>query len=121
MEQFQIDHDLPFSDINQEDDELFSLGQIDPDLFDMDTLVLKGLHYDNVNQRSDDFVILDRYGDFFWDVNWVKHNRVFAWHVDTRKEILMKVDEISSMTLDGIVEQMDKGNNLFKTIRTDNT
>jgi hypothetical protein len=117
IEQFRIDYNLPSSEINQEDDELFSLGQMNADQFDVDSLISKGLSFDAAEQKSDDFVILYRYGDLFWEAKWIEHNKVFAWHIKTSSEILLKVDEISNMTMDDISEQFEKGNNLFKTIR----
>jgi hypothetical protein len=117
IEQFRIDYNIPSSEINQEDDELFSLGQMNADQFDVDSLLSKGLSFDADQQKSDDFVILYRYGALFWEANWIKHNKVFAWHIETSSEILLKVDEISNMTMDDISEQFEKGNNVFKTIR----
>ena len=117
IEQFRIDYNIPSSEINQEDDELFSLGQMNDDQFDIDSLISKGLNFDAAKQKSDDFLILYRYGDLFWEANWIEHNKVFAWHIETSSEILLKVDEISNMTMDDISEQFEKGNNLFKTIR----
>ena len=120
IEQFRIDYNIPSSEINQEDDELFSLGQMNADQFDVYSLISKGLSFDAAEQKSDDFVILYRYGDLFWDANWIEHNKVFAWHIETSNEILLKVDVISNMTMDDISEQFEKGNNLFKTIRNGN-
>lgn len=117
MDQFRTDYDIPSSEINQEDDELFSLGQMNADQFDLDSLISKGLSYDMDGQRSDDFTIVYRYGDVFWEVEWLKHNRVFAWHVDLSSELKLRMDEISNMSLDDISKQMEKGNNLLKAIR----
>lgn len=117
MEQFRMDYDIPSSEINQEDDELFSLGQMNADQFDLDSLISKGLSYDMDGQRSDDFTIVYRYGDVFWEVEWLKHNRVFAWHVDLGSELKLRMEEISNMSLDDISKQMEKGNNLLKAIR----
>ena len=117
IEQFRIDYNIPSSEINQEDDQLFSLGQMNADQFDVNSLISKGLSFDAEQQKTNDFVILYRYGDLFWEANWIEHNKVFVWHIDTSSEILLKVDEISNMTMDDINEQLEKGNNLFKTIR----
>lgn len=118
IEQFRIDYGIPQSEINQEDDELFLLGQMEPDEFDIDRLVSKGLSYDTDRQQSDDFTIVYRYGEFFWDVKWLKHNRVFAWHIDVSGDLKLKMDEISNMTMDDIIKQSEKGNNPLKTIRS---
>ena len=117
IEQFIIDYEIPLSEINQEDDELFSLGQMNADQFDIDSLISKGLIYDIDRQKSDDFTIVYRYGEFAWDVNWLKDNRVFAWHVDTSPDLKLKMDRICKMTMEDINNQMEKGNNLFKTIK----
>lgn len=117
VDQFRIDYDLPHSEINQEDDELFSLGQMDVDEFDFDRLIAKGLNYDEAQQSSDDFIVLYRYDDLPWELNWIAHNQVFAWHVDTSPDIILKVEEISNMSIDALSEQMKQGNNLFKAIR----
>lgn len=120
MEQFRIDYDIPISEINDEDDELFSLGQMDVDQFDTDSLISKGLSYDVTEQKSDDFTIVCRYGESFWDVKWLKHNHVFAWHIDTSNELISRMEEICNMTMHDIGEEMDKGNYLLKTIRHNN-
>ncbi len=117
IEQFRIDYEIPLSEINQEDDELFSLGQMNVDEFDIDSLIAKGLSYDTDGQKSDEFTILCRYGDFLWDVSWLKHNGVFAWHVDTHPDLTLKMDMICNMTMDEIATEMEKGNYLFSTIK----
>lgn len=117
IEQFRKDYNIPSSEINQEDDELFSIARMNADEFDIDSLISKGLSFDIEGQKSDDFTIVYRYGDIFWDVKWLKNNKVFAWHIETSSDIVLKVDEISNMTWDYINEQMKKGNNLLKTIR----
>ena len=117
IEQFRIDYDIPSSEINQEDDELFSLGAMDIDQLNMDSLISKGLSCDSDKQQSDDFTIVYRYGDLYWDVEWLRHNRVFAWHIDTDTALRLRMDEICSMNIDDIAEQMEKGNNLFRTIK----
>jgi hypothetical protein len=117
IEQFRIDYEIPLSEINQEDDELFSLGQMYDDEFDIDSLISKGLSYDSGEQKSDDFTIIYRYADFVWHVNWLQHNRVFAWHVDTSPDLKLKMDRICNMTMDEITKQMENGKNLFETIK----
>ena len=117
VEQFRIDYEIPLSEINQEDDELFSLGQMNADQFDIDSLKSKGLSFDNDKQKSDDFTIVYRYGELFWDVKWLKHNRVFAWHLDTSPDLISKMEGICKMHVDDIMKEMDNGNNLLKAIR----
>lgn len=82
---------------------------MDVDEFDFDRLIAKGLRYDEAQQRSDDFIVLYRYDDLPWELNWIAHNQVFAWHVDTSPDILLKVEEISNMSIDTLSEQMNKG------------
>ena len=117
VNQFRIDYDIPLSEINQEDDELFSLGQMNADQFDIDHLVASGLSYDIENKKSEDFTIIYRYGNNYWEINWLEHNSVFAWHIKTNNELKIKVNEISEMTVEDIEIQMEKGNNLLRTIR----
>lgn len=120
IEQFRIDYDIPSSEINQEDDELFSLGRMDVYQFDIDRLVSSGLSFDKERQMSNDFTIIYRYGDIYWEVNWLKNNSVFAWHIDVNSDLKLKMDEISNMTLDYINEQREKGNDLLRAIRLEN-
>ena len=80
IEQFRIDYNIPSSEINQEDDELFSLGQMNGDQFDVDSLISKGLSFDAEQQKSDDFVILYRYGDLFWETNCIIHTTAEVVH-----------------------------------------
>lgn len=117
INQFRIDHNIPLSVINQEDDELFLLGQMNADQFDIDHLISNGLSFDAENQKSDDFTIVYRYGNDFWEVNWLEHNSVFAWHIETNNELKIKITEICEMNVDDIEIQMEKGNNLLRTIR----
>jgi len=117
VEQFRIDYEIPLSEINQEDDELFSLGQMNADQFDIDSLKSKGLSFDNDKQKSDDFTIVYRYGELLWDVKWLKHNSVFAWHLDTSPDLISKMEGICKMPVNDIMKEMDNGNNLLKAIR----
>jgi hypothetical protein len=77
------------------------------DQFDIDSLIAKGLSYDIDEEKSDDFTIVNRYDDFMWDVNWLKHNRVFAWHVDTSIDLKLKMDRICNMTMDDIRKEIN--------------
>lgn len=58
MRSFRIDYEIPMSEINQEDNELFSLGQMNPDQFEIESIISKGLSYDSEKQHSDDFTII---------------------------------------------------------------
>jgi hypothetical protein len=79
------------------------------------TLIGVAIHLSCV--QSNDFSILPRYSGFLWETDWVQHNGVFAWHINTSQEVLAKVNEISNLTVDVILEEIEKGNILLKTIR----
>jgi hypothetical protein len=117
LAQFRVDYNIPTSEVNQEDDELFLLAKMNADEFDLNALIAKGLHFDNDKYQSNDFSILPRYSGFLWETDWVQHNGVFAWHINTSQEVLAKVNEISNLTVDFILEEIEKGNILLKTIR----
>lgn len=117
ISQFLKDYKFGEFEINQEDDELFSFGQMDYDCLPIDELIEKGLHFDKTNQYSEDFTVIYRYGENFWNVSWLQHNTLFAWHIDTSPDLLLKVDEIGNMTIEEFNNQTEKGNNLFKAIR----
>ena len=118
LEQFRKDYQINTSEINQEDDELFSLGAMNQDEFDIDDLMLKGLSFDSINQPLNDFTIIYRYDNsLLSEVNWLKHNRVFAWHIETSNNSLAVVNQISEMSMDKIGELVENGENPLKTIR----
>jgi hypothetical protein len=54
---------------------------------------------------------------FFWQVDWLKDNTVFAWHVDSNEKEIAEVSRISNMTFDEIHEVRLKGRELFNAIR----
>lgn len=110
-----MDYNIPVSEINQEDNELFLLGQMNADKFDIEKLLNKGLRFDLDRQYSEDFTIIYRYGGLFWEAAWLKQNSIFARHINADSELIDKADQISNMTMNLIVEQMERGNNLFRT------
>jgi hypothetical protein len=116
LEQFRADYAIGSSEVNEEDDELFSLGQMNP-YYDIDALTDRGLAFDDTTKHSEDFTILPRYGDLFWEAPWVAHNRVFAWHVDTDPQAVQRVMQISEMSLDEIGALQEKGAKPFAPIR----
>jgi len=71
---------------------MFSLAQINIDKFDTDRLISNGLSYNKDKHTSPDFVILDRYNDFLWEAKWLKHNSVFAWHIETNSAVKKRVE-----------------------------
>ena len=117
VEQFRKDYSIGISDVNQEDDELFSLGKMNVEDFDIDRLMKSGISFDESNQYSDDFTILHRYGDFAWKTEWITHNKLFAWDVKTSPECILKVDEFSKTTMDVINQMSDAGENPWAAIR----
>lgn len=117
LDEFRRDFNLPDSPINSEDDELFGLGQMNADAFDLAFLVRKGLHYDNATQSSKDFTIVGRYSDFEWPASWIEENKVFAWHIHTHKAVRDRALEIGDMHLEDIHNLMLKGVHLLKSFR----
>lgn len=117
IDQCRIDFNIPLSEINHEDDELFCMGQMNADQFDIDLLVSRGLSYDTLQERSDDFTILSRFGEWYWEVPWLRENSLFAWHIDTPADLIEKMEEVSNMTMYDIVELGKKGIVVFKTIK----
>lgn len=116
LERFREKYDIPASEINQEDAHLFSLGQMNADEYDIDELVKNGLSFKRESQHSDDFTIVYRYGDADWEVDWLRYNKVFAWHIHSDSKELQLVDEISNMRVARIAELIDEGKNPLKTI-----
>ncbi|MFZ1703997.1 MAG: hypothetical protein WAT79_06600 [Saprospiraceae bacterium] len=117
LEQFRQDFEFEGSEINYEDGQLFALGQMDPDGFDLAHLMSQGLHYDEKRQFSYDFTILYRYGgDDYWEVPWLENNTVFAWHKDAHPKELARVKEICNMTMDVIGDYFDEGLRVLDTV-----
>lgn len=117
LEQFRIDYKISQTLYNQEDDELFSIGRMNADELNLDKLISKGLSYDDTTHTSQDFTIIYRYGGSEWDVNWLEHDALFAWHIDTSEELKAKVDSIGKMYAEDIFKEMEKGNNLLRAFR----
>jgi len=69
LEKFREDYKIKTSEINQEDGQLFSLGQMNADEFEIEKLITNGLSFNEELQRSDDFTIVYRYGDIYWQVD----------------------------------------------------
>ena len=88
---------------NQEDNKLFSISRMNPDEFDLQHLIENGLSYVEVDRRSDDFVIVSRYGGCLWEVDWLCNNSVFAWHTDCEKQVVARLREISEMPANDIM------------------
>ena len=117
LDQFRKDHFVADTDRAQEDDELLAINGMDPEDFDIDDLVRKGLDFDEAKQSSNDFAIVTRYKNVYWKVNWVMDNSVFAWHINTHKKCEDRANVISNMPMQIIMDKMDEGVNFFDTIR----
>lgn len=117
LAQFRVDFEIDNSEINQEDDKLISLGQIDFDSFDVEKNISGGLHFDKEKQYSEDFAFVYRYGNEFWNVNWLEENSVFAWHINSDPKLIERAKEISAISMDQIIERYNLGENLLSTVK----
>jgi hypothetical protein len=118
IEEFKNKYSINGENLNQEDNELFSLAEMNIEDFDIDELINNGLHYDEVLNFSKDFVLKARYSNYQWEVNWLQDNNVFAWHIHCEKKLIEKAIQIGNLTMDEIIIMFDKGNqNVFDTIK----
>ena len=115
--QFRKDYSIGTSEVNQEDDELFCLGSMNVEDFDLDKLTEKGLNFDAEKQFSADFTILYRSGKCSWATDWLINDTIFAWDILTSETCLEKANRISSMNMDQIRAMFENGENPFATIR----
>ena len=115
--QFRKDYFIGTSEVNQEDDELFCLGEMNVENFDFDKLIENGLSFDEPKQFSSDFIILYRNGKCAWKTDWLMNDTIFAWDILTSKICMEKANKISSMTMDQIRAMFDNGENPFARIR----
>ena len=58
-------------------------------------------------------------GDILWEVDWLEENGVFAWHIHTQASQKQRAIQISEMFVEELFAEIEKGNNLLKTIRTE--
>lgn len=116
MEQFREDF-LVNNEVNQEDDELVSICQMNPEEFDIPFLLERGLSLDIEKKHSDDFVILFRYGGRQWEASWLEDNSIFAWHKNCNQDQIQKAKSVGNMTMIEVGREIDKGNNILATIR----
>jgi hypothetical protein len=101
---------------NQEDNHLFSITRMNVDEFDINDLVENGLSYDELSQNSTDFTIYNRQTGLLWQVDWLRENRIFAWHVECDVEEIKEVERISNLSMDELSKLDEKGLNPLKTI-----
>ena len=116
IEQFKAVFFKDKDTFNQEDNEVFSLSSMNIDEFDIEELIEHGLHFDEEAQHSNDFAIKARYGKPLWQTDWLQYNEVFAWHKDASLKEFQRVNEISNMTMDKIIELSEKGIEVRKAI-----
>ncbi len=115
--QFRIDCELDTGRFYfQEDTMLFCLVTMNYDEHDYDNLTAKGLHYDKKREFSEDFVVLSRHYGLLWEGPWLEHNKVFAWHVGSDAESVMRAEKISSLTMNEIGKRFERGENPFAAI-----
>jgi hypothetical protein len=118
--QFRIDWNIVDSYVHQEDDELISLAAMNMDEFEIEVLTARGLAFDSDKQYSSDFIAISRYGGALWEAAWLNCNETFAWHVNCDPKQKARAKEISEeMTMDVIKDLMDKGIDVFQTIKSD--
>jgi hypothetical protein len=77
---------------NQEDNHLFSITRLNVDEFDVNDFVENGLSYDELGQNSTDFTIYTRLTGLLWQVDWLRENRIFAWHIGCDEEEIKEVE-----------------------------
>jgi hypothetical protein len=118
IKQFKEDYCIGEETFHQEDDELFSIVRQNLYYHDFHDLSNKGLHYDEVNDYSEDFVAAHRFGGLMWKTNWIDSNAVFAWHKSCDPSQIERAQEIGNMLYDDIVAAADRGEILLNTIRT---
>jgi hypothetical protein len=104
-------------ELNQEDNDVFSLTRMNPDEFDTGTLQEMGLDYNEKEDTSSDFTIVTRYGGVLWKVDWLEHNGIYAWHVNSSAEEINLAQEKSNMLMDEFIEIVERGENPCPVIR----
>ena len=99
---------------HQEDDELFSIAYMN--LVDDDLVFLhsKGLDFDK--NKSNDFVVVFRYGGLAWEVDWLETNGTFVWHKECKKEQKQLALQIGDMEMDEIAKAYESGEDPWQTI-----
>lgn len=103
--------------LNQEDDEVFSLTRMNPDEFDIDTLITLGLDYNESTYSSIDFTIVTRYGGMLWEVDWLAHDTTYAWHPNANPTSIEEAKNKSNQLMDDVIAMNERGENPFPVIR----
>ena len=104
-------------ELNQEDNDVFSLTRMNPDEFDTGTLQEMGLDYNEIEDKSTDFTMVTRYGGVLWKVDWLEQNGIYAWHVNSSPEETNLAKEKSNMFMSDAIKQIEQGENPFPVIR----
>ena len=104
-------------ELNQEDNDVFSLTRMNPDEFDTVTLQEMGLDYNEKEDTSTDFNMVTRYGGVLWKVDWLEQNGIYAWHVNSSQEEINLAKEKSNMLMSDAIKQIEQGENPFPVIR----
>jgi hypothetical protein len=117
VRQFREDYGIGSDNLHQEDNEMFSLSAMNCNAFDIPKLTDRGLHFDEKNSCSDDFVINARYGGCLWGVDWLVENGVYAWHQDCAREELKRVREVLSLSVAEVLALQKRGESPLGTIR----
>ena len=121
VEQFREDYINEDYPRNEEDDELFSLSKMNPDEFNLSKLMDKGFNYDTETQTSKHFVILQKYAGMLWEVDWLKLENWYFYHINCSQEQKDKVHHfMNEVLLDDIVAEAEaEGRDyLFPIIKT---
>ena len=105
------------NDTDMEDGELLGVGYMDADDVNIEKLMMGGLSFNASELFSEDFIIVSRYGNpLLWPCRWLIQNSLHAWHVDASEENKKRAEEVGNMTMDRIVELIDKDQNPLGTI-----
>ena len=98
---------------NQEDNEIFAIAAMNPDELPVDELKENGME---PVFASGNYDVVHRYGAKS-NVDWLEVKSPFMWHIDCSQKQKDKALAVTKMTMDKIMEESEKGNNLFDVIK----
>ena len=98
---------------NQEDNEIFAIAAMNPDELPVDELKENGMEPVFASENYD---VVHRYGAKS-NVEWLEIKQPFMWHIDCSQKQKDKAIDVTKMTMDKIMEESEKGNNLFNVIK----
>lgn len=116
LAQFKEDYHIGVSEQNSEDNELFLIAAMDDEDIAIKDLITRGLHFDSESQYSEDFVIIPRYGDKYWEADWLEGNNVFVWHVNADEHLKQKAFKMSTITINELQQLFENGEQPFAPI-----